>query len=160
MAEVLKSLDAAMKFFQKGNFVAAADAFEKLVAKYPTQSDIVALVTRYLAICKSKLQAPAKPSQAPESLYDQGVIEMNNGHFEAAIDLFKRALKSDAAMPHVLYSLAAAQVRLGDMDAGLQTLVRAVEVREIHRSKARSDPDFLSLRGDTRFQELVGLGSV
>jgi tetratricopeptide (TPR) repeat protein len=160
MAEVLKSLDGAMKFFQKSNFAAAADAFEKILAKYPTQSDIVALVSRYIAICKSKLKVPAKVSQTPDSLYDQGVIEMNNGQFEAAIDLFKRALKSQADMPHVLYSLAAAQVRLGDSDEGLKTLEQAVAVREIHRSKARVDPDFLPLRGDSRFQELVGLGAV
>lgn len=160
MADVLKSLDAAMKFFQKANFVAAEDAFEKIIAKYPTQSDIVALVSRYIAICKSKLQTPQKVSQTPDSLYDQGVIEMNNGHFEAAIDLFRRALKSQPDMPYVLYSLAAAQVRLGNTDEGLKTLEQAVAVREIHRSKARTDPDFLPLRGDTRFQELVGLGAV
>ena len=149
-----------MKFFQKANFVAAEDAFEKIIAKYPTQSDIVALVSRYIAICKSKLQTPQKVSQTPDSLYDQGVIEMNNGHFEAAIDLFRRALKSQPDMPYVLYSLAAAQVRLGNTDEGLKTLEQAVAVREIHRSKARTDPDFLPLRGDTRFQELVGLGAV
>ncbi len=160
MAEVLKSLDAAMKFFQKSNYAAAADAFEKIVAKYPTQSDIVALVSRYAAICESKLKAPPKLSQSPESLYDQGVVEMNNGNFEHAIELFKKALKSQAEMPHVLYSLAAAQVRFGNTDDGLRTLEQAVEKREIHRSKARMDPDFLSLRGDARFQELVGLGSL
>lgn len=160
MADVLKSLDAAMKFFQKANFAAAEDAFEKIIAKYPTQSDIVALVSRYIAICKAKLQTPQKVSQTPDSLYDQGVIEMNNGHFEAAIDLFRRALKSQPDMPYVLYSLAAAQVRLGNTDEGLKTLEQAVAGRELHRSKARTDPDFLPLRGDSRFQELVGLGAV
>lgn len=160
MAEVLKSLDAAMKFFQKASFAAAEDAFEKILAKYPTQSDIVALVSRYIAICKSKLQTPQKMAQTPESFYDQGVIEMNNGNFEEAIELFKRALKSQSEAPHVLYSLAAAQVRLGNTDDGLRTLEQAVEIREIHRSKARTDPDFVALRGDVRFQELVGLGSV
>ena len=44
-----------------------------------------------------------------------------------AIDLFKRALKSQPRGSHILYSLAAAQVRSGQTDEGLKTLKEAVD---------------------------------
>jgi tetratricopeptide (TPR) repeat protein len=114
-------------------------------------------VASYLRICDSRLTAPPRAPQTPDALYDQGVLEMNRAHFDAAIEYFKRALKSQPHQPHVLYSLAAAQVRSGKADEGLETLERAVEAKEINRSHARNDPDFASLRSDERFQELVGL---
>ncbi len=157
LAEVLKAYDAAIKLFQRGNYTQARDAFEAIGKKYPNQSDIVARVGQYLDICRQRLGTPPKLPQTPESLYNRGIVEMNNARFEEAIDFFKRALKSDPQMPHVLYSLAAAQVRSGATEEGLRTLERAVEGREIHRSHARNDSDFAELRSDARFQELVGL---
>lgn len=157
MAEVLKAYDSAIKLFQRGHYAQARDAFEAINKKYPNQSDIVARVGQYLDICRQRLVAPPKLPQTPDSLYDRGIVEMNNARYGEAIDFFKRALKSDPAMPHVLYSLAAAQVRAGNPDDGLKTLERAVEGREIYRSHARNDPDFAELRSDARFQELVGV---
>jgi tetratricopeptide (TPR) repeat protein len=157
LADALKAFESAVKLFQRGNFTTAREAFEKLRERYPNQTEILARAQMYLNICELRLKTPARPPQTPDALYDQGVVEMNRAHFDAAIDLFKRALKALPQQPHVLYSLAAAQVRSGDADEGLRTLERAVEAKELNRSHARNDPDFAALRGDTRFQELVGL---
>lgn len=157
LADALKAFDAAIKLFQRGNFATAKESFLKIRERYANQTEIVARVDSYLRICESRLKAPQRIPQTPDALYDQGVLEMNRAHFETAIDYFKRALKSQPHQPHVLYSLAASQVRSGKADEGLATLERAVEAKEINRSHARNDPDFAALRTDERFQELVGL---
>lgn len=157
LADAIKAFEAAVKLFQRGNFSTARDAFEKLRDRYPNQTEILARVQMYVNICVVRLQTPARPPQTPDQLYDQGVVELNRANFGAAVELFKRALKSQPSQPHVLYSLAAAQVRAGDADEGLRTLELAVEAKELNRSHARNDPDFAALRGDLRFQELVGL---
>ncbi len=157
LADALKAFESAVKLFQRGSFATAKDAFGKLRDRYPNQTEIIARVTTYVTICEHRLSSPDRPPQTPDALYDQGVVEMNRAHFETAIDLFKRALRTEPSQPHILYSLAAAQVRSGDSDEGLRTLERAVEAKELNRSHARNDPDFAALRGDMRFQELVGL---
>jgi TolA-binding protein len=157
LADALKEFETAVKLFQRGNFGPARDSFEKIKARYPNQSEIIARVETYLSICNLRLARPARAPQTPESLYDQGVVELNRAHYNQAIELFKRALKSQPRSSHILYSLAAAQVRSGQTDEGLKTLEEAVEVKELHRTRARTDPDFTALHEDARFQELVGL---
>jgi tetratricopeptide (TPR) repeat protein len=159
LADAIKAFEAAVKVFQRGNFANARDSFEKIVERYPNQTELVARVQTYLSICNRRLEPQGKAPQSPDALYDLGIVELNRAHYDRAIDLFKRALKSQPHQSHILYSLAAAQVRSGLTDEGLKTLERAVESRDIHRSHARNDPDFAALRDDARFQEIVGYSS-
>jgi hypothetical protein len=159
LADAIKAFEAAVKVFQRGNFANARDSFEKIVERYPNQTELVARVQTYLSICTRRLEPQGKAPQSPDALYDLGIVELNRAHYDRAIDLFKRALKSQPHQSHILYSLAAAQVRSGLTDEGLKTLERAVESRDIHRSHARNDPDFAALRDDARFQEIVGYSS-
>lgn len=155
MADAIKAYETALKAFNRGNFAVARESFEKIVQRFGNHPEIVARVNTYLSICKTRLQTPDRAPQTVESFYDRGVMELNRGNYESAIELFKRALRSQPQMSHVLYSLAAAQIRAGMIDEGLTSLEQAVEVREIHRSHARSDPDFAAVRSDLRFQQLV-----
>ncbi|HXG92672.1 MAG TPA: tetratricopeptide repeat protein [Blastocatellia bacterium] len=112
----------------------------------------------YLAIIEQRLaRAPSIPRN-PDALYNQGVFEHNRGNFEDARALFEKALKADPRADHIWYSLAAAYARLNDPQKSLDALRRAIAIRAVHRSHARSDPDFTNLHDNEEFQQLTGFG--
>ena len=55
-----------------------------------------------------------------------------------------------------LYNLACAEAMLGERDAALGHLARAVEIVPQFADNAREDEDFAVLRSDPRFTEIVG----
>jgi len=74
------------------------------------------------------------------------------GEYERA-----RALLRDAVVRHpqhaaMRYNLACAESRLGDADAALAHLERAIELDPALRESARSDPDLEGVRADPRFE--------
>src|SRR6478672_423680 len=56
----------------------------------------------------------------------------------------------------LIYNLACAEARLGETDAAFEHLREAVAERESFADLARGDEDLASLRGDARFEEIVG----
>jgi tetratricopeptide (TPR) repeat protein len=56
----------------------------------------------------------------------------------------------------LVYNLACAEVRLGESDQALEHLREAIAERASFAELARKDDDFASLRGDARFEEIVG----
>jgi tetratricopeptide (TPR) repeat protein len=154
----VKAFEQALKLFNRHNFDAAKSAFVELNSKFSEQTEIVARARTYLTICEQRLsRTPAAPRN-PDALYDQGVFEFNRGNFKESIDLFSRALKSDPRSDHVLYSLAAAYARLNEPQRSLDSLRRAISIRNVHRSHARNDADFASLHTNEEFQQLTGFG--
>src|SRR5947199_385999 len=56
----------------------------------------------------------------------------------------------------LVYNLACAEARLGETEAAFEHLREAVADRESLAELARTDEDLASLRGDARFEEIVG----
>jgi hypothetical protein len=56
----------------------------------------------------------------------------------------------------LVYNLACAEARLGETDAAFEHLREAVAERDSLLELARTDEDLASLRGDARFEEIVG----
>jgi hypothetical protein len=56
----------------------------------------------------------------------------------------------------LVYNLACAEARLGNSDAAFEYLREAVAERDSLLELARDDEDLASLRGDARFEEIVG----
>jgi len=154
----VRAFEQALRLFNRHDFSAAKPAFQSLLSKFAEQSEILARVRTYLAICDQRLaRAPQVPRNA-DALYDQGVVEFNRGHTEEAIELFQKALKADPRADHVYYSLAAAHARLEDSPKALDALRRAIVIRPAHRSHARRDLDLAGLRSNEDFQQLTGFG--
>ena len=153
-----KSFEAAIKIFNKREYQAARAAFESIIERYTDQADVIARVRTYISICDQRMvQTPSAP-RTPEALYDRGVFEFNRGNTSGAIDLFEKALKVQPRADHILYSLATAYSRQGNASKALEALRQAISISLVHRSRARYDPDFASIRGNLEFQRLAGLG--
>jgi uncharacterized protein YfaS (alpha-2-macroglobulin family) len=74
-----------------------------------------------------------------------------------AIGAFEDRLRVGADEPFSRYYVAAAWALLGDAERALDVLESAAAMRRAYVvERARIDPDFESLRSESRFQRLVG----
>jgi tetratricopeptide (TPR) repeat protein len=154
----VRAFEQALKAFNKHDFSSAKAGFESILEKFGDQADIAARARTYLRICEQRLARTPSIPRNPDALYDQGVFELNKNNFRAAIELFEKALRSQPRADHVIYSLAAAHARINDAPRALDALRRAIALRPVHRSHARRDLDFASLRSNHDFQQLTGFG--
>jgi tetratricopeptide (TPR) repeat protein len=154
-AAALKAFERAHKEFVRGNFSTARDLFRALIEQHAGVSEVTARARTYLTVAESRLRTEAALPRDPDSLYDRGVIELNRGDFVAAQELFERALKRDPDAPDTLYALAAARSRLGAVEAALQSLERAVELKPVLRVRAQADADLAPLRNDPEFERII-----
>lgn len=154
----VRAFEQALRQFNRQDFTGAKSAFEGLLTKFADQAEIGARARTYLAICEQRLgRVPSVPRNV-DALYNQGVFELNKGNITEAIELFEKALKVEPRADHVYYSIAAAYARLNNTSKALDALRRAISIRPVHRSHARRDLDFVSLRGNEDFQQLTGFG--
>jgi len=154
----VRAFEQALRFFNRHDYRQAKSAFEGLNTKFGDEAEVLARARTYLAICDHRLgRAPAAPRNA-DALYDQGVFDFNRGALREAVELFDKALRIEPRADHVFYSLAAAHARLNDSPKALEALRRAIAIRPVHRSHARRDLDFASLRSNDDFQSLTGFG--
>ena len=77
-------------------------------------------------------------------------------NYAAALEATKRGLKIYPGNAHLLYNVACMEALLGNDDASLTALAESVDKWEPYREMAQKDDDFVSLREDPRFVELVG----
>lgn len=154
----VRAFELALKVFNRQDYSAARSAFMALVEKFADQAEIIARTRTYLAICDQRLARVPSTPRSVDGLYNQGVFELNRGKVAEAIELFERALKSEPRADHIMYSLAAAYSHLNNVPKALGSLTRAIALRPVHRSHARSDLDFVNLRGTEEFQQLTGYG--
>ena len=154
-AAALKAFERAHAAFARGNFTTARDLFRSLIDQHGGVSEVTARARTYLNIAETRLQREATLPRDPDSLYDRGVIELNRGDFVAAQELFERALKRDPDAADTHYALAATRARLGAIEAALQALERAVELKHVLRVRAQTDADLAPLRNDPEFERIV-----
>jgi hypothetical protein len=76
--------------------------------------------------------------------------------YAAALEAVKHGLETYPGNAHLLYNVACMEALLGNDDVALTALADSVSQWEQYKNQAREDDDFVSLREDPRFLELVG----
>jgi tetratricopeptide (TPR) repeat protein len=83
------------------------------------------------------------------ALFDEDRVPVAKELMESSLEAF-----DDHWILH--YNLACAEARLGEAEAAFEHLRTALERRPQLAENAKDDPDLGSLRGDARFDELLG----
>lgn len=154
MSDALEKLEAGMKKMLSGDHEKALSDFEEIL---DSRSDaaVAARAEQFIEACNLQLQkAPPKPETA-DDFYQLGVIQLNEGDFEAALESFETAAKKGGDDDRILYCQAVAHAQAGDVDSALESLREAVEKNDANRIFAKNDSDFTPLRVHEGFQELV-----
>jgi tetratricopeptide (TPR) repeat protein len=101
------------------------------------------------------LTAGGKPGEAYEQLPWEENAEIiplfGRGEFAEAKARLEDALARHPEAGGLTYNLACAESRLGETDAALAHLERAIEIWPGFREAAAGDPDFEAIRDDPRF---------
>jgi tetratricopeptide (TPR) repeat protein len=151
----LVAFERAHKEFTRGRFAEARNQFRILVDKYSQVAEVAARARTYLTIAESRLRTESILPRDADSLYDRGVIELNNGEYVAAQEMFERALKREPEAAHIHYGLAATRARLGSIDLALESLQKALDLQPNLRVRAQHDHDLNPLRNDPDFDRLI-----
>ena len=76
--------------------------------------------------------------------------------YEVALAPMERTAELAPDVPEVLYDLAVIRLANDDKTGALDALKKAIELNPKLRDQARKDGDVDALRGDARFEELLG----
>jgi tetratricopeptide (TPR) repeat protein len=98
-------------------------------------------------------------SPRPWELNAEGFPLFDAGEYGRAKELFADGLETYGENGTLLYNLACAEARLGESDAALEHLGRAVELEDRFAGFAQDDEDLASLRDDPRFPSPAGATS-
>jgi len=158
-ATAVKVFEQAIKVFHKRQFGEAKALFENILTKYPHEVEILARSTTYIHVCEQRLAHEETLPRKPEDLYDRGVFSLNTGNYDQARVCFEKALKIKPDEPHILYSLAATLVNLGQTESALVHLQRSMQLQPRYRSQVLNDADFSDLRDNRQFLSMMGMTS-
>ena len=105
--------------------------------------------------------SPAIAQSNAQTLFEQGVKLHDSGQYAAAAEAFRKAREGGYPARMALnVRLARAQARAGATDAALQTLRTMVENGYAQFDALNEENDFLSLRMDNRWKEVVAAARV
>ena len=148
----VKQFETAVRFFQKESYGKAKEILKKLAETAPPEVADRARV--HLRLCERRSATVSAPKTAADN-YLFGVAELNAGRPESAAGYLEKAHKQEPKREDVCYALAASYALQGNVEAALEHLKAAVDLRPQNRFQARQDPDFGSLADNLRFRELV-----
>ncbi len=152
----VKNFETAVSAFQKQNFERARDLFAKL-ASHPS-GEVAIHAQTYLRMCERKLK-PAQPIvKTAAEHYDLGIAQLNARQLESALESLKKAYALSPDQDHIRYALAAAYALEGNIEAAIEHLKAAIELRPANRFLAAHDEDFQGLTADPRFARLLQSG--
>jgi tetratricopeptide (TPR) repeat protein len=156
--KALAAFGLAVKEFQKGEFDKATASFKDFMEKFPADREIVDRAKAYIAIAQKR---PKKEGAAPkgfEDHYRYAVVRINQKDYPGGIKLLEKALEHKEKEGLIYYLLADANVLMGQVDAALELLKKAVQKDKNLAVLAQNEPDFESLWEDKKFKLIAKLG--
>lgn len=114
----------ATSFFKEGKLDKAEDIFKEILAQDPGHIN---------------------------TLNDMGVLSLQEGKYENAINFFEKAVKLKPKFANPYYNLACTYSLQNKGDKGMAYLLKAIEIDEKVKAWAKEDPDLENLKAYAEF---------
>ncbi|MCY3965511.1 MAG: hypothetical protein OXG83_10775 [Acidobacteria bacterium] len=145
----LEDLEAGIALFYEDRVAEARARFEDVVAG-GGESRFVIRAKDFLAACE---RAERSAEGSPDDPFLEAVMARNEGELERTLELCEG--KGRDQEDRFVYLAACVRALMGDLEAALDLLTKAVELDPKNRVRAFHDGDFSSLAEDERFVKLV-----
>ena len=155
--KALAAYSLAVKEFHKGEFEKAVESFKGFIEKFPADREIVDRAKAYLAIA---LKRPKKETVSLKSFgdhYHTGVVKINQRDYPGAVKVLEKALEFKENEGLVYYLLADVHGLMGEADASLDFLKKAIQKDKTFSVLAQNEPDFEPLWEDKKFKLITKL---
>jgi tetratricopeptide (TPR) repeat protein len=155
--KILSAYGQAVKEFRKGDFEKAAGLLQEFIDKYPAEREIVDRARAYLAMTR---KPPKKDAPAPKTFEEhcrQGTAKINQGDFEGAVKVLENALELGENDGLAHYLLADACCLMGQTDASMEHLKKAIQKDKVYSILAQNEPDFEPLWEEKKFKLIARL---
>lgn len=146
----LKTFETAHKAFWKGDYAKALAGFEKLANQDGLDSTFTDRLLSYIDVCKKRLGVEDQEPKSAEELYLAGVVELNRGAAESAIEYLKQAISKDKKNDAYRYTLACAHAVRGETTETARMLKTAIEMNPENRIFARNCAEIAALAKSDR----------
>ncbi len=154
VAAALKKFESGITKLLGGKHAQAAKDFEAIIASPPNDLGLVMRARQYLAATQiGEVQQPSL--KTADDMYNHGVVLMNDGELEAALEAFESAAKKAPGDERISYLRAVCLALSENEDAALEMLAAAIEGNHVNRVYARNDPDLAALHGNPVFREMT-----
>ncbi len=156
LSQAHRLFDRGMEHFHRREMEAAATAFGELVDLHPDERELIDRARTYLAVARNGKKEREKPLHDVVEIYHAAVFEKNRGDCRKAIELVASANGAPDVDGRLCYLAACCNALLGRPAEALDALARAIEISGQNRIQARLEADLASLKGEPRFEALLG----
>jgi len=152
--EALSSFNKAMKYFHKGDFDKAEQSLKDFIKSHSEEKELLDRAKLYLDIIQASGEQESISLKSFDDYYQYGVFRLNQGRYEEAIDLFKKANKKKAKQAKVYYAIANAYCLMDEKDKCIANLRKAMELDEFYGILAQNETDFDVYREDEEYNSI------
>ena len=151
----LKQYEAAVKLLYAQEFEKAKGLLEKIIDSFAEDRELVERVRIHIKLCEQKIARKTPTPRSVDEHYNLAIAFYNQGRYQETFEHLRKALKYDPACDYVLYALAVANCKTGDLETALHDLREAINLKPENRFLAQRDEDFAPLKEDSRFISMV-----
>jgi tetratricopeptide (TPR) repeat protein len=155
--KALAAYGLAVKEFHKGEFEKAAESFKGFIEKFPVDREIVDRAKVYLAISVKRPKKEPVTLKGFEDHSRSAVAKINQRDYAGAVKILEKTLdfKENEGLVHFL--LADVHCLMGETDAALEFLKKAIQKDKNFSVLAQNEPDFEPLWEDKKFKLITKL---
>ena len=155
--ELHKLYEQGLIFLHRNSYEKARGKFIQILEKFPTDIEVTSRAQIFIQVCNRYLDLQQnKPALNPEIIFNQAAVHHNDKRYKEALETLSQAIKlTPKKRDHIYYSMAAAEVCIGNTTQGLKYLSKSITMNEENRFYANNDPDFEPISDNPEFEDLI-----